>query len=278
RVGAAKARLETANAQLENTSAQLQKALDDVKAEKDRTRHYYYVAQMTLAERAKQEGNINRLMQLLRSVIPDNADQEDFRGFEWFQLWCQYHGEESRLRGHTGAVTSVAFSPDDRLLASGSADQTIKLWSTTSGKEVLTLKGHTGRVNSVGFSPDGKRLISGSADKTVRIWDTATGKELLRMEDHTAAVTSVAFSPDEQHAASGSEDMSVRVWEADTGRMVLTFEKHKCPIGGIAFSPDGKRLASVGKADPRSGGGGGKVPIWETFTGNIVGWVGENAT
>jgi eukaryotic-like serine/threonine-protein kinase len=277
RLGAAKAGLETANAQLESTSDQLQKALVDVKAEKDRARRYLYLAHMTLAERARQAGQIGRLMQLLRSVIPDHPDEEDPRGFEWYLLWRQYHGEESRLRGHSGPVTSVAFSPDDRLLASGSADQTIKLWSTTSGKEVLTLKGHTGRVNSVGFSPDGKRLISGSADKTARIWDTTTGQPLLSLDGHAAAVSGVAFSPDGQHVASGSEDKTVRVWEVDTGRRVLTFEQHKYPIRGIAFSPDGKRFASVSKEDPRSGRRG-ETLIWETLTGNIVDKLGENAT
>jgi WD40 repeat protein len=84
----------------------------------------------------------------------------------------------------------VAFSPDGRLLASGSADNTIKLWDVATGSEVRTLTGHTDDVNSVAFSPDGRLLASGpwdktGWDKTIKLWDVATGSEVRTLTGHT---------------------------------------------------------------------------------------------
>jgi len=75
------------------------------------------------------------------------------------------------FEGHTSGVTSVAFSPDGKLLASGSYDGTIKLWEVATGSLVRTLYGHTWVVNSVAFSPDGRLLASSSADATIKLWD-----------------------------------------------------------------------------------------------------------
>ncbi len=78
------------------------------------------------------------------------------------------------LEGHSGSVQSIAFSPDGKLLASGSDDKTIKLWDTATG-DVQTLEGHSGSIQSIAFSPDGKLLASGSGDETIKLWNIATG-------------------------------------------------------------------------------------------------------
>jgi len=94
------------------------------------------------------------------------------------------------LVGHTGSVLSVAFSPDGETLASGSSDNTIKLWDVSSGVLLRTLTGHTGNVLSVAFSPDGKTLASGSSDDTIKLWDESRGALIRTLTGHTGSVWS----------------------------------------------------------------------------------------
>ena len=102
------------------------------------------------------------------------------------------------------------FRPDSRTLATGSYDQTIKLWNVESAELIRTLNGHTNWVFAVAFSPDGKTLASGGYDKSIRLWNVADGEPKGVLEGHTAAVRSLAFSPDGKHLISGSSDRTVR--------------------------------------------------------------------
>jgi WD40 repeat protein/predicted Ser/Thr protein kinase len=274
-------KLEGANDQLRDTSGRLAKALEDVQDEKDeaerqrvrareaeaKARRFLYVARMTLVQRAEQEKQPGRVVQLLRSLIPESPDQEDLRDWEWYHLWRKYHGEQSQLRGHTGAVTAVAFSPDGKFLASGSADQTIKLWDTATGREIRSLRGHEKQVTCLAFSPDSKRLVSGSKDRTVKIWDTATGGELRSLEGHTEAVTTVAYNPDGRHVVSGSRDKTAKIWDTEAGCATLCYQKHTQPVRGVAFSPDGKTVASVSMKDF---GAAGEAVLWNASSGEEI--------
>lgn len=106
-----------------------------------------------------------------------------------------WSAELQTLEGHDGLVHSVVFSPDGQLLASGSDDETIKLWDTTTGALQQTFQGHDSWVTSVAFSPDGQWLASGSDDKTIKLWDTATGvlQQTLNVQ---GSITEINFTAD----------------------------------------------------------------------------------
>ncbi|KIM86900.1 hypothetical protein PILCRDRAFT_815342 [Piloderma croceum F 1598] len=143
------------------------------------------------------------------------------------------------MEGHTGWVSSVAFSQDGKHIVSGSHDQTIRVWDSETGDVVLgPLEGHTHGVKSVAFSQDGKRIVSGSNDQTIHVWDSETGDVVIGpLEGHTSSVESVAFSQDGKRIVSGSGDQTIRVWDSETRDVVLgPLEGNTCPVSSAPGS------------------------------------------
>ena len=161
------------------------------------------------------------------------------------------------LWGHAHRVWTIAFSPEGQLLASGSDDETIRLWNAHDGTCMTILQGHTGGVMSVSFSPNGQILVSASADSSIRLWSVAHGTILKILLGHTSWVWAVAFSPDGQTLASGSDDCTIRLWDVQSGICRKTLQRHSDASGSqdtsvrwvtsLSFSPNGQTLASGGE-------------------------------
>lgn len=162
------------------------------------------------------------------------------------------------LKGHTGIVSCVAFSPDGNSIISGSWDETIKIWDSKSGKEMMTLNGHTSQVTSVAFSLDGNSIASGSKTGVLKVWNSQTGKEKFTYRV-LAGVASLAFHPNEGKILVGDYRGTLQMVDFATGKRVRTFIRLSDACIRGTFSPDGNSVAS--------GSDDGTLRVWDVETG-----------
>ncbi|MCD4685370.1 MAG: WD40 repeat domain-containing protein [Anaerolineae bacterium] len=160
------------------------------------------------------------------------------------------------LRGHKRAVTAVAYNTAGTVLASGGADQTVRLWDAVTGAPVVTLIAHGRDITTLTFSPDDTMLTAGSLDGTVRLWDMTSYYTTISVLQHDAAVDAIAFSPDGMRlAVATTEPRASRLWDLRSGSsMPIMLET------AVTFSPDGLLLA----------GGGNGTQIVDPTTGNTT--------
>lgn len=175
------------------------------------------------------------------------------------------------------SVTAVAFSPDGRFAAAGTARGKLIVWKIfniaesprKAGEnigsiwleEVFTIPESGQAIHSIAFSPDGK-LIAASTDDTGRstVWETQTGKKLMHLPEDIRIINQIAFSPQGNYLATGGDDGTVRVWDPTTRGQISLNTDHAYRVTGIAFSPDGTMIASTGES--------GRVIISSTKNGS----------
>ncbi len=144
---------------------------------------------------------------------------------------------------HKYSVLGVAFSPDGKMIASASADNTIKIWDSGDGHWIKTLEGHTDSVYRVRFSPNGNTLASASADKTIKLWNPNTGELLNTLTGHKNLVKDVNFSPDGKRIVSASHDQTIKIWNKQ-GKLLKTLYGHSGEVESVSFSSDSQMIAS----------------------------------
>ncbi|NEP39779.1 MAG: tetratricopeptide repeat protein [Okeania sp. SIO2G4] len=168
----------------------------------------------------------------------------------------------NEFQAHSEGVSCLAISPDGQILASGSYDDTIKLWQLSTGEEISTFTGHSDDVESVAFNPNGEILASGSYDHTIKLWQLSTGKKIRTLRGHSNDIESLAFSPNGQILASGGDDNEIKLWQVSTGNELHTLRGHSQRVWSVAFSNDGQMLAS--------GSGDNTIKIWHLATGQEI--------
>ncbi|KAH7825849.1 putative WD repeat-containing protein 51A [Monocercomonoides exilis] len=142
----------------------------------------------------------------------------------------------SSFSGHTNWVRSACFSPDSRIIASGSDDRTVKLWSVNDNSCIHTLHGHIDYVTHVAFHPQGTCVAACSTDRIIHIWDIRNQQLLQRYHAHSAAINQIAFHPEGRFLLSCSDDTKVNMWDLATGLLSTTFHVHQKPVRAVDWT------------------------------------------
>ena len=193
------------------------------------------------------------------------SDKDEYRfasGFGWNVLIWELNGEPITCQGHSSIVFSVCFSPDGRHVASGSWDNTIRVWDSQNGLQALDpLVGHESVVFSVCYSGDGTRIVSGSADGTVRIWDSSNGSLLFTLEGYSPISNSIACSHNGSLIIFGDDRGIVQVWDVKSNNLVHELTGAIRRVIRLCFSSDDAWIAS--SSVDRS------ISVWNALTGSL---------
>ncbi len=233
-----------------------------------------YAARMNLAQNAWDNSDVPRVLELLQLCIPPTPEDKDLRGWDWSHLERLCHADLRTLRGESGLIHRVTFSPDGRVLAACTRAQSGKsgaviLWEALTGRVLHRLSPFTAPVRCVAFHPNGRRLASATVEGEVRLWEADTGQELRILQGPSSnpvgserQILSLEFSPDGKLLAVPQHGKAIRLLDADTGAVVRTLPYPAARFTCAAFGPEGKLLAACSGDRP--------VTVWDVATGQEV--------
>ncbi|MCH2048059.1 MAG: serine/threonine protein kinase [Trichodesmium sp. ALOHA_ZT_67] len=223
------------------------------------------VAQLNLLRNLYRERNYEDCISK-NTIISENSSvfseaQDILQKCKQGKNWENYQVED--FSQYLAAVSSVVFSPDGKMLATGSRETTVKILEIPTGKVINTFPADDSIIWSVAFNSDATQLVAGTYYWRVMIWNVPTvAEEPFQIFEHQAPIWSVVMSPDDEIVASSSGDKRVKVWNLKTGSLIFSFPDHSDTIYSIDISSDGKKLVS-GSADQT-------IKIEDLDTGDLI--------
>jgi WD40 repeat protein len=193
-------------------------------------------------------------------------------------FWGEHHTvellESSRdnvlltYTSHIASVWKAVWSYDGKYIASGSDDQTVRVWDAMSGKDLYVYNYRAG-VYAVAWSPKEMRIAAGGTDRKVQVWNAKDGGNLVTYSGHGDNVRTVAWSPDGKRIASAGQDKTVHIWDASSGERLFIYRGHSGSVGGVSWSPGGTLIASCSEDKT--------VKVWDTTSGNDILTYGQHS-
>jgi WD40 repeat protein len=183
-------------------------------------------------------------------------------GSDEVTVWSTASGEAVAAWPQPDWVTATAFSPDDKLLATGHDDGRVRLWDWAEQTLLREIPAHQMGVSALAFSADGKRLASAGEERDIRLWDVATGKQTGSLVGHTDRVPALAWHPDGTRLYSAGWDTTARVWDVAKGEPIILLNSHAAQVTALALSPDGALLACADSSFA--------VHVWLTATNRTL--------
>ena len=182
-------------------------------------------------------------------------------------------GRRKLFRGHVGAVTGVAISPDAGTLATCGMDGTVRFWSPTRGAIDKTqpdlVLSDSPRAVALTYSPDGRLLAAAGADR-ISLWNARDVVETATLRSQSSPFTKIAFAPNAPLLASASKDWPISIWDLAAQRVKSALNGHNASVNAIVYSADGKVLVSAGDD--------GTVRVWDTAAGREVAALSANSS
>ena len=237
----------------------------NIQQEKILRKEQQEVAQLNLLRNLYRERNYEDCISK-NTIISENSSvfseaQDILQKCKQGKNWENYQVED--FSQYLAAVSSVVFSPDGKMLATGSRETTVKILEIPTGKVINTFPADDSIIWSVAFNSDATQLVAGTYYWRVMIWNVPTvAEEPFQIFEHRAPIWSVVMSPDDEIVASSSGDKRVKVWNLKTGSLIFSFPDHSDTIYSIDISSDGKKLVS-GSADQT-------IKIEDLDTGDLI--------